>query len=195
MVDGCSPLGDLSRSDAAASDGSLGPAWIRTTDLQLHNHGEERLVSDDVPADVRFLGPIFVHRHRLRLHLLQGEEHRWLRDEHLRDVGQRRLSPATHTASRSETSIRISCYNFRLPPLCLLLGSPMPMDPNPSQQHAGPQQLHSELEVRCQRSLGCMGNNQGPKYLGQLLHPYSPWWSSLAMITSNRCIGGDYPMP
>ena len=27
-------------------------------------------------------------------------------------------------------------------------------------------------------------------YLGQLLHLYSPWWSSLAIITSNHCIMG-----
>ena len=47
------------------------------------------------------------------------------------------------------------------------------------------------LNLPCPRSLGWMGGtNQAQTYLGQSLHLYSSWCSSLATITSNHCISG-----
>ena len=82
----------------------------------------------------------------------------------------------------------------------------MLMDPHPSQQHAGLhhavwqlQQEVTRLKARFKptspKKSGVDGGaNQVPTYLGQLLHLYSPWWSSLAIITSSHCISGVCPM-
>ena len=42
--------------------------------------------------------------------------------------------------------------------------------------------------------LKSLGSNQVPTYLSQLLQLYSPWWSSVAIVTSNHCISGFCPM-
>ena len=82
----------------------------------------------------------------------------------------------------------------------------MLMDPHPSQQHAGLhhavwqlQQEVTRLKARFKptspKKSGVDGGaNQVPTYLGQSLHLYSPWWSSLAIITSSHCISGVCPM-
>ena len=90
------------------------------------------------------------------------------------------------------------CWRALLPPEWLLLGSPMIMDPHPNQQHAGLHhavwQLQQEVTkpkarfkpTSPEKSGVNGGANQVPAYLGQSLHLYSPWWSSLAIITSNQ---------
>ena len=48
----------------------------------------------------------------------------------------------------------------------------------------GRNQAYSRFKSTLQRSLGWMASNQLTTYLGQLLHLYSPWWSSLAIINT-----------
>ena len=80
------------------------------------------------------------------------------------------------------------------------------MDPHPCQQHASlhhavwqTQQEATRPKTRFKPTLPKKsgvdgGANQVPTYLGQLLHLYSPWWSSLAIITSNHCISVVCPV-
>ena len=55
-----------------------------------------------------------------------------------------------------------------------------------NRKHPGLRQGLKVLCLRSQRWTGG-GSNHVPTYLGQLLHLYSPWWYSLAIITTNRC--------
>ena len=80
------------------------------------------------------------------------------------------------------------------------------MVPHPSQQHAGLNYAVLQLQQEVTRPKARFkptspkksgvdgGANQVPTYLGQSLHLYSPWWSSLAIITSSHCISGVCPM-
>lgn len=76
MDDGRLHLDDLDGADAAAADRDLGSAGIRAPDLQLHHHGEERVLADDVSVDLRIRLPISVDRDRIRSHLLSSQVHR-----------------------------------------------------------------------------------------------------------------------
>ena len=53
--------------------------------------------------------------------------------------------------------------------------------------------LNQSLWLQLEVWDGC-GSNQVPTYLSQLLQLYSPWWSSVAIVTSNHCISGFCPM-
>ena len=79
-----------------------------------------------------------------------------------------------------------------------LMGPPILMDPHPCQQNAGLHLAVWQLQQEVSRPMPRFkptspkksekdgGANQVPTYLGQSLQLYSPWWSSLAITTSNH---------
>ena len=88
-----------------------------------------------------------------------------------------------------------------LPPLWLLLGSSVLTNTHLSMKVSYICAISQEVtrpKARFKSTLPEMsevdgGNKQLPIYLGQSPHLNSPWWFSLAIITSDRCISGVCP--